>query len=112
MTIPTTSREALHAILDLALDTENETASIFFSTSPHCGVVNVDVHTSGWKQGVGPDFQLWISDKSEFDTSEKALAQLQAHLEPENLARIAAEKRKKRVETLRQQLADARKEIA
>lgn len=107
MNISSDSRAALHAIIDIALSTPNDVASIFVSTSPHCGVVNVDVHTGGWKRGQPPDLQLYIAESSEISTAELALERLQSHLSAENLARFSAEKKAARLETLRQQLAEA-----
>lgn len=101
--ITSNSRAALHAILDISLSADPALAKVQFMTSAQ-GNLTVAVFA--------PDFQAgdeallyWFAQRDE--NLSGVAEDIRQQIEPENLARIAAEKREKRVETLRQQLAEA-----
>lgn len=100
------SRTAIHEILDLALNTPRDKADIFFSTSPHCDVIQVDVHPFGWKQDVGPAETFWMSFNMENQPAQKTLEELRAYLSAENLEKIALRIKTDRISKLRSELSE------
>lgn len=100
------SRAAIHEILDLAFNTPRDKADIFFSTSPHCDVIQVDVHPFGWKQDVGPAESFWMSFNLENQPAKKTLEELREYLSDENLERIALKIKTEPISKLRAELSD------
>lgn len=74
------ARDALHALLQLAMTTPRAIADIFVSYSPHCENVAVQVFRGGWREGMSAD-HTWrvyfgVDSEDEFLALPGYLAQL------------------------------------
>lgn len=96
MNISTQSREAIHALLDISLDTPKDTAHVFFSHQAHVKAIDVRIYVGGWVAEATADFSSTIytdSDLVETRGAEGLLENVRAFLAPENLARVADQKK-------------------
>lgn len=104
MNLTPESRAALHELLDISLNTPREVATVMFGSSAHCGVITVDIHLGGWKEGVGATRSWWIILDGT-NLPEKALAEVREYLSQDNMADILAAKRADKVALLKSELA-------
>lgn len=112
MNISPSSRESIHALLDISLDTPKETAHVFFAHQAHVKSIDVRIYVGGWITDSHPDFLSSIytdSDIVDALGAEGLLENVRAYLDPENLARVAEQKKADRVANLEQQLQEAKK---
>lgn len=92
-TIPSpAARKILAEIIDLAVTTPNETASIFVHYSAHVSAVHVEFYAGGWKESTGPqwrrDIYLDSSDDITFAALESVLLELQASLDKDSAEKL------------------------
>lgn len=85
-TIPSpAARKILAEIIDLAVTTPNETASIFVHYSPHVSGVHVEFYAGGWKKSTGPqwrrDIYLDSADDITIAALESVLLELRTRLD-------------------------------
>lgn len=104
MNISQASREALHALLDIGLDTPPTKARVSVRTSVAYDRVGVDIYAPEFEDGDEPLASWWPPIESDIAV---ILTAVRIFLSDDNLAAVAASKRAARIAALEQQLAEA-----
>lgn len=111
MTLTPESRSALHELLDLSLNSDNNAATVFFDVSAHCGSIQVNIHEGGWVADIGPTKSFWISPSVDETAAEKTLNEVKEFL-AQCKPKSDADKKAERIAYLRAELAEAEREVA
>lgn len=106
--IPAFSLSALHTLLDISASTDPKYATVLFCYEAHCAAVRIRIYAGAWTANTEPDWVKMIFVGVVPEIIEKLLCDVKAFLEPENIARVAAEKRASRVAKLEQQLQETK----